>query len=50
MRPWLLTDADYIADENMPLDPRKTVFIGGVPRPLKACTLALSFDVVRFVW
>lgn len=21
----------------MPLDPRKTVFVGGVPRPLKAC-------------
>jgi hypothetical protein len=36
IRPWRLTDADYVLDASMPLDPRKTVFVGGVPRPLKA--------------
>lgn len=28
----------------MPLDPRKTVFVGGVPRPLKAVELAMIMD------
>lgn len=37
IRPWRLADADYVLDASMPLDPRKTVFVGGVPRPLKAC-------------
>lgn len=37
IRPWRLSDADYVLDASMPLDPRKTVFVGGVPRPLKAC-------------
>lgn len=36
IRPWRLSDADYVLDASMPLDPRKTVFVGGVPRPLKA--------------
>jgi len=36
IRPWKLSDADYVLDASMPLDPRKTVFVGGVPRPLKA--------------
>lgn len=36
IRPWKLSDADYVLDATMPLDPRKTVFVGGVPRPLKA--------------
>jgi hypothetical protein len=36
IRPWRLTDADYVLDASMLLDPRKTVFVGGVPRPLKA--------------
>uniref|UniRef100_A0A914XN21 Cytoplasmic polyadenylation element-binding protein 1 n=1 Tax=Plectus sambesii TaxID=2011161 RepID=A0A914XN21_9BILA len=44
VRPWLLTDSDYMADQDMPLDPRKTVFIGGVPRPLKASELARLMD------
>ena len=36
IRPWRLADADFVYDASMPLDPRKTVFVGGVPRPLKA--------------
>lgn len=36
IRPWSLADAEYILDDSVPLDPRKTVFVGGVPRPFKA--------------
>lgn len=36
IRPWRLNDADYVLNASLPLDPRKTVFVGGVPRPLKA--------------
>ena len=32
------------ADASLPLDPRKTVFVGGVPRPLKAVELAMIMD------
>lgn len=47
IRPWRLSDADFVLDASMPLDPRKTVFVGGVPRPLKAgeprrCGVALA--------
>ncbi|KXJ81114.1 hypothetical protein RP20_CCG021729 [Aedes albopictus] len=44
IRPWRLADADYVLDASMPLDPRKTVFVGGVPRPLKAYELAMIMD------
>lgn len=30
IRPWRLSDADFVLDASMPLDPRKTVFVGGV--------------------
>ncbi|KAK6635322.1 p21-activated kinase 1 [Polyplax serrata] len=40
IRPWRLIDADFVLDASMSLDPRKTVFVGGVPRPLKAVELA----------
>ena len=36
IRPWRLSDADFVLDASLPLDPRKTVFVGGAPRPLKA--------------
>jgi len=36
VRPWSLSDADFVMDGSQPLDPRKTVFVGGVPRPLRA--------------
>ena len=31
-------------DHTQPIDARKTIFIGGVPRPLKACELADIFN------
>jgi len=31
-------------DGSQPLDPRKTIFVGGVPRPLKAIELAMIMD------
>lgn len=40
IRPWSLADAEYTLDDSVPLDPRKTVFVGGVPRPFKAVELA----------
>lgn len=43
IRPWRLSDADFVLDASMPLDPRKTVFVGGVPRPLKAGELIERF-------
>ena len=36
IRPWCLGDSDFVMDGSQPLDPRKTIFVGGVPRPLKA--------------
>lgn len=44
IRPWRLSDADFVLDASMSLDPRKTVFVGGVPRPLKAVELAMIMD------
>jgi cytoplasmic polyadenylation element-binding protein len=31
-------------DASQVLDPRKTIFVGGVPRPLRAVELALIMD------
>ncbi len=39
IRPWNLSDSDFVMDGSQPLDPRKTIFVGGVPRPLRAGTL-----------
>jgi hypothetical protein len=36
IRPWSLGDSDFVMDGSQPLDPRKTIFVGGVPRPLRA--------------
>ena len=44
IRPWKLSDSNFIMDHTQPIDPRKTIFIGGVPRPLKACELADIFN------
>ena len=54
IRPWRLSDADFVLDASMPLDPRKTVFVGGVPRPLKAglthqCSLSKTLIFTCFV-
>ncbi|XP_061094595.1 cytoplasmic polyadenylation element-binding protein 2 isoform X2 [Conger conger] len=44
IRPWNLTDSDFVMDGSQPLDPRKTIFVGGVPRPLRAVELAMIMD------
>lgn len=40
MRPWHIADSQYTVGNSVPLDSRKAVFVGGVPRPLKASELA----------
>ncbi|KAL8596905.1 Cytoplasmic polyadenylation element-binding protein 4 [Nucella lapillus] len=44
IRPWTLGDSDFVMDGSQPLDPRKTIFVGGVPRPLRAVELAMIMD------
>lgn len=40
MRPWRVSDSFYMAESGLPGDSRKAIFVGGVPRPLKASELA----------
>uniref|UniRef100_A0A0A9WXK3 Cytoplasmic polyadenylation element-binding protein 4 n=1 Tax=Lygus hesperus TaxID=30085 RepID=A0A0A9WXK3_LYGHE len=40
IRPWKLSDNDYVLDRTVPVDPRKTVFVGGLPRTLSAAEVA----------
>ncbi|CAJ0932396.1 unnamed protein product, partial [Mesorhabditis belari] len=44
IRPWRLADAEYMVDVNMPINPRRVVFVGGVPRPIRAVELAHIMD------
>lgn len=44
IRPWNISDSDFVMDGSAPLDPRKTIFVGGVPRPLRAIELAIIMD------
>ncbi|EJD75462.1 hypothetical protein LOAG_17395 [Loa loa] len=44
VRPWRLDDMEFMLREDMPLNPRRTIFIGGVPRPTKAQELARVLD------
>lgn len=44
IRPWNLGDSDFVMDGSQPLDPRKTIFVGGVPRPLRAIELAVIME------
>ena len=44
MRPWCLDHSDCFLREGIDLNPRKTVFVGGVPRLLKAQELASIMD------
>uniref|UniRef100_A0A914ZML5 RRM domain-containing protein n=1 Tax=Parascaris univalens TaxID=6257 RepID=A0A914ZML5_PARUN len=44
VRPWRLADINYELRGGMILDVRRTVFIGGVPRPTKAGDLALLLE------
>ena len=39
IRAWHVADSQYMVDSSQPMDPRKAVFVGGVPRPLKASEL-----------
>jgi RNA recognition motif-containing protein len=48
IRPWCLGDSDFVLDGSQPLDPRKTIFVGGVPRPLKARTFFCLVDKFYF--
>ena len=41
IRAWSLQDADFVMDGFQPLDHRKTIFVGGVPRTLKSVELAV---------
>ena len=42
LRPWCLNDTDFVFDSMTPIDPRKTIFVGGVPRPLKSSKINLK--------
>jgi len=52
VKPYVLDDqlcdecqgSDFVMDGSQPLDPRKTIFVGGVPRPLRAVELAMIMD------
>ena len=40
IRPWAISDSVFVDEENKPMNPRRTVFVGGVPRPVRATELA----------
>ena len=42
--PWLYWKHEVANPLKAPLDPRKTIFVGGVPRPLRAVELAIIMD------
>ncbi|MFH4974296.1 hypothetical protein AB6A40_001005 [Gnathostoma spinigerum] len=44
IRPWRLADADYVVEASIPVYARRTIFVGGVPRPIKAVELAHIMD------
>uniref|UniRef100_A0A8R1XLK7 Cytoplasmic polyadenylation element-binding protein 1 n=1 Tax=Onchocerca volvulus TaxID=6282 RepID=A0A8R1XLK7_ONCVO len=44
IRPWRLADADYVVEASIPLYARRAIFVGGVPRPIKAVELAHIMD------
>uniref|UniRef100_A0A0M3IPI0 CEBP_ZZ domain-containing protein n=1 Tax=Ascaris lumbricoides TaxID=6252 RepID=A0A0M3IPI0_ASCLU len=41
IRPWKLEDSKYILNPNAPIEPRRTIFIGGIPRAVTASTIVL---------
>ncbi|KAI6172675.1 hypothetical protein M3Y98_00999700 [Aphelenchoides besseyi] len=46
VRPWLLSEADFLVDPFMRINLRFAVFIGGVPRPIRASELAHTMNVL----
>lgn len=53
IKPWRIADSCHTVRSSQPVDCRKAVFVGGVPRPLRACELAEvmadKFGPVSFV-
>jgi cytoplasmic polyadenylation element-binding protein len=48
LRPWCLNDTDFVFDSISPIDPRKTIFVGGVPRPLKSSEKLIFIEFGNF--
>ncbi|CAD5232176.1 unnamed protein product [Bursaphelenchus xylophilus] len=44
VRPWMLAEADYVVQPFMHINLRSAIFIGGVPRPIRAVELAHMID------
>jgi len=44
VRPWFVSDMHHVPKPHLPLDPRRTVFIGGLPRPTRAIDLAKAVE------
>ncbi|KAJ1365169.1 p21-activated kinase 1 [Parelaphostrongylus tenuis] len=44
IRPMALSRCDYLVDVNAPINLRRVVFVGGVPRPIRAVELAHIMD------
>ena len=44
IRQWCPANSNFVKDGSQPLDPRKIIFVGGVPRFLKAIELAMIMD------
>ena len=40
IKPWRIADSCHTSGSGQSIDCRKAVFVGGVPRPLRACELA----------
>ena len=53
IKPWRIADSCHTSGSSQSIDCRKAVFVGGVPRPLRACELAEvmtdKFGPVSFV-
>ncbi|KAJ1359877.1 p21-activated kinase 1 [Parelaphostrongylus tenuis] len=43
IRLWRLADADYLVDVNAPINLRRVIFVGGVPRPIRAGAGLMAF-------
>ena len=50
VRAWRLGDADWALEANAALDPRRTVFLGGVPRPLRSRMPSLLCSPSAHYW
>ncbi|CAD5222769.1 unnamed protein product [Bursaphelenchus okinawaensis] len=44
VRPWMLAEANYVVQPFMHVNLRSAIFIGGVPRPIRAVELAHMID------